>query len=87
MKVEPATVTTPMQAISSDPYFIHTAMLPMLNVTLIEPLVANFLLCGNTLDCIHADTSHVDSVTQAISTLTQNNDIHQANFASHDMIY
>ena len=86
MKVEPAAVTTPMQVISSDPYFIHTAVLPMLNVTLFEALVANFPLCGNTLDCIRADASHIDSVVQAISTLTQNNDIHHANFASHHMI-
>lgn len=85
-----AVTTIPMhdiKAMSSDPYFIHTAVLPTLNVTLFEALVTDPPICSNALDCIHADANHVNNIVEEISTLTQNKEIYHASFAGHDMIY
>ena len=71
----------------SDSLFIHTAVLPTLNLTLYEALVADLPLCGNALDFVHADANHVNNIVREISMLTQNDEIHHASFADYNMIY
>jgi hypothetical protein len=75
------------KAILSDPYFIHTAILPTLNVTLFDALVADLPHCDDALDSIRADAYHVNNIVQEISILTQNAEIHHAGFPGDDMIY
>jgi hypothetical protein len=61
-------------------------VLPTINVTLDEALVANLPPCS-PLDYIHAEANHVNSIVQALWMLTKKDDIHHASFAGDDMIY
>ena len=76
-----------VQAMSSDPYYIHTDVLPTLNVTLFEALVTELPLYSNALDYIHADANHVNNIMEKFSTRTKNKEIYHASFSGHDMIY
>jgi hypothetical protein len=73
VQVGPAVATIPthdFQSMTSDPYFIHTAVLPTLNVTLFDALVTDLPLCGNAMDCIRADANHVNKIVGEIATFT-----------------
>jgi hypothetical protein len=68
-------------------YFIHSTAIPTFNMTLYEALVVDLPLCGNALDCIRADTDHVNNVVEVLSTMIRNAEIRQASFSGHGMIY
>jgi hypothetical protein len=74
------------QTTCSDPLFIHSAILPMLNVTLCEALLIDLPLCSSPLDCINADANHINGIVQGLLALTQRGEFRHAVFAS-SMIY
>jgi hypothetical protein len=68
-------------------FFLHTTVLPTINLTFYEALISELPLCSNVLDIVQADANHINNIVQEISTLTQNNEIHHASFAGDHMIY
>jgi hypothetical protein len=82
-----AVPTQKTQTISSNPCSIHTTVLPILNVNLYEALVAEPPPRKNIVDFIRADAAYVNDIVQAISMLTQNNEIQPASFTGENMIH
>ena len=72
------------QATYSDPFSIHTTVLPMLNLTLDQALVVDLPPCDNPLDYVHADLAHINTI---VEDFTQNTDICLAKFTGDDLIY
>lgn len=70
-----------------EPFFIHTAVLPILDLSLYEALVVDLPLSSNALDFAHAEAKYVNEIVQAMSTLTRNDEIHYASFSGYHMIY
>ena len=61
-------------------------MLPTLDLTLDHALVVELTLCRTLMDCIRADTNHVNKTMQGLLTLTED-EIHRAYFAGNGLIY
>lgn len=74
------------QTVCSDPLFIHSAILPILKVTLSEALLIDLPSCSNPLDCINADANHINGIVQGLLALTQREEFRHAVFAG-SMIY
>lgn len=69
-----------------DPLFIHSAILPILNVTLNEALLVDLPSCSNPLDYINADADRINGIVQGLLALTQHGEFRHAIFTS-GMIY
>jgi len=72
---------------SSDSSFIHTAILPNMNVSLYEALVTDLPTSGDVMDGIRADAEHVNNIVEGISILTQSEEIYDSTFPGIHMVY
>jgi hypothetical protein len=75
-----------VQSADSDPFLLHSSVLPTLNVPLYEALAVDIPLCNSPLECINADARRVNSVVEQLLALTQNEELGYAAFAKN-MIY
>ena len=66
---------------------IYTAVLPTLDLTLDHALVVELTLCRTLMDCIRADTNHVNKIMQGLLTLTEDESHSWACFAGNGLIY
>ena len=82
----PLPPTQTVQATYSECSSIHSAVLPILNLTLDEALATDVPLYTHPLECISADTIHVNNIVQELLVLTQRNNIQHAGFPG-DMVY
>ena len=63
---------------------IYTAVLPTLDLTLDHALVFKLPLFSSSMDCIRADTNHVNKIMQGLLTEDES---HRACFAGNGLIY
>jgi len=74
------------KAMCSDPSFIHSAVLPISKITLLEALFIDLPLSNSPLDYINADANHINNVVQELLTLNQCGELLHTVFAGR-MIY
>ena len=75
-----------VQNIHLDSFFIHSTVLPILNMALYEALVIDLPVCSSPLDYICADASKVNNVVQELLTLALCDELRHTMFVGN-MIY